>query len=162
MISKRRFAAFLRRFPRLGKLIIRTYRLSVPRFSAGVVGVLLDEQGRVFMVEHVFHTDFPWGLPGGWVGRMEEPADALCREFREETGLNVQVVRPLMIHKGQFWGSHLDIAFLLRNNGGLTDITLSPELTNYGWFPPDALPSGISPFSKQVINFVTERSSIES
>jgi ADP-ribose pyrophosphatase YjhB (NUDIX family) len=33
-----------------------------------------------------------WGLPAGWVETGETPADAVVREFREETGMAVGTV----------------------------------------------------------------------
>ena len=64
-------------------------------FPVGVIGVLLDEIGeRVLLVEHIFHTFRPWGLPGGWIARGEDPARTAEREYREETGLHVRAVTP--------------------------------------------------------------------
>jgi len=137
---KQQFARLLQRFPFLAGWIVRLYRLTQPRYTAGVNGVLLDDAGRVLLVEHVYHPRHPWGLPGGWMGRGENPAEALVREFLEETALRVSVVRPLVIQNGHFWGSHLDIAFLLQSHTPLDQIRLSSELTAYGWYALDALP----------------------
>jgi 8-oxo-dGTP pyrophosphatase MutT (NUDIX family) len=122
------------------KTIISLYRITLPRFTAGVNGVLLDDTGRVLLVEHVFHAIRPWGLPGGWVDRREEPVDCVVREFREETGIEVQVVRPILVQMGQFWGNHLDISFLLTCPAIPESLQLSAELLDYGWFPLDDLP----------------------
>ena len=62
-----------------------------PRHPVGAVGVIFDARGRVLLVEHAFRTDFPWGLPGGWVERGEEPRETIRRELREELGLDVAV-----------------------------------------------------------------------
>jgi ADP-ribose pyrophosphatase YjhB (NUDIX family) len=62
-----------------------------PRQPVGAVGVVFDGAGRVLLVEHAFRTDFPWGLPGGWVARGEDPRAAVAREMREELGLDVDV-----------------------------------------------------------------------
>lgn len=155
MLSRTRIATLFRRYPWLAKNIIRVYRISLPRYSAGVVGVLLDDQQRVLMVEHVFHPKYAWGLPGGWIGRAEEPAAALQREFVEEMGLAITVRRPLVVQRGFLWRDHLDIAFLITANGPLENIALSFELINYGWFKLDELPP-LNPFHWQVLAVVKE------
>ncbi len=115
-----------------------------PRFTLGGVGVLLDESGRrVLLVEHVFHAKCPWGLPGGWIGRGEEPSRAVEREFREETGLRVRAVRPLWIGLAPEIRGHLDVAFLCELDGTAGEqppILLSSELLSYRWTSLDDLP----------------------
>ena len=137
----RRLASILRRKPWSGVLLQRTVRLFQPRYTVGVVGVLLDDSHqRVFLVEHVFHPSKPWGLPGGWIGRREDPARAVEREFREETGLRVRAVRPLVIELGASWRTTLDIIFLCELDGDAESVRLSYELLDYQWVPVDALP----------------------
>jgi 8-oxo-dGTP pyrophosphatase MutT (NUDIX family) len=131
-----------RRFPSLFRLLLRLYRRFQGRFTAGVVGVLVDDAGRVLLVEHVFHAKSPWGLPGGWVGRNEVPATALEREFLEETGLVVKTLYPLQVWSGEYWRNHLDMAFavVLAEPFPEAPLTLSAELLSYCWATPDELP----------------------
>lgn len=60
-----------------------------PRPSCHAVIV---EGGRVLLIEraHEPYQGF-WGMPGGAVELGETVAEALCREVREETGLEVEV-----------------------------------------------------------------------
>jgi ADP-ribose pyrophosphatase YjhB (NUDIX family) len=112
------------------------WRFTRPRWSAGVVGVVMDDQRRVLLAEHVYRTSLPWGLPGGWVDRGEMPDQTLARELREELELKVEI--------GPFLGldnnipGHYDFAYLCRplNEVG----TLCNELLSYGWFAADNLP----------------------
>src|ERR1700684_195221 len=64
------------------------------RFSRGLtVGVralILDPQGRVFMVKHSYVAG--WHLPGGGVETGETLISALTRELREEA--NIELVEP--------------------------------------------------------------------
>jgi ADP-ribose pyrophosphatase YjhB (NUDIX family) len=161
MLSKTRLSATFRRFPWMVKVLINLYRVTLPRFTAGVNGVLLDDSGRVLLVEHVYHAVRPWGLPGGWVDRCEEPSDSVVREFREETGIEVQVVRPILVQVGQFWGSHLDMSFLLTCAAMPDSLYLSSELLDYGWFSLDDLPP-LHRFDWQVLQALQGQMSVES
>ena len=53
------------------------------------VAALVTRDGHVLMVRHVKNGETRWLLPGGGVDRGETLADALRRELREETGLQV-------------------------------------------------------------------------
>ena len=108
------------------------------RYTLGAVGVVLNEAGEILLLEHVFHPHFPWGLPGGWVDRGESPADAVVRELREETGLAVRVLAPLVVDLG-IVPSHLDLAFLCRLEGGT--VRLSDEILDLRWCDPADLPA---------------------
>ncbi len=140
-----RVAALLRRYPSLGMTVQRAIRLIQPRFTAGVVGVLRDPQGqRVLLVEHVYHARTPWGLPGGWMNRDEDPSRTIEREFAEETGLRVRAVRPLLVVLGTKWHRHLDIVFLVEPLEAEQAIRLCDELLSYRWASADDLPPLVS------------------
>lgn len=53
--------------------------------SLGVLALVVDDAGRVLLVEHTYRSG--WYLPGGGVHRKEGLADALRRELREEVGV---------------------------------------------------------------------------
>jgi ADP-ribose pyrophosphatase YjhB (NUDIX family) len=136
-----RIARVLRRYPRLGRWLQRGLRLIQPHFTIGAVGVLLDASGeRVLLVEHVFHAVRPWGVPGGWINRNEDPAHAVEREFYEETGLRVRSVRPLAVRLSGDVRGHMDMIYLCVLDGDPGPIRLSRELLGYRWTPLDDLP----------------------
>jgi len=58
---------------------------------------LCRERGRVLLTRSSDKSDFPgvWQVPGGGLEHGERPQDAVVREFLEETGLEISVVRPL-------------------------------------------------------------------
>jgi 8-oxo-dGTP diphosphatase len=129
-------AAFVRKAPWTIALARKVWRLGQAKFSAGVVAVIFDEQGRVLLVEHVFHPYSPWGLPGGWVDHREDPANAARRELKEELGLDIKVGPVLSVELD--YGNHLDFAYLCFSNGAIT--SLSRELLKYDWYDTNALP----------------------
>ncbi len=135
--NKSNVAALFRRFPWLASLGQRIWRLRQARYSVGAVGVVFDDDGRVLLLEHVFHPHYPWGLPGGWVDRHESPADAVVRELLEETGLSVRVVSPVWVDLG-IYNDHLDLAYWCQLEGG--ELRLSSEILDYQWCEPSQLP----------------------
>lgn len=136
---------------RMGKLVQRVPLLATlargmmhavqPRFTIGVVGVLPNAEGTaVFLVEHVYHQPHPWGLVGGWIGRNEDPAQCIEREFMEETALRVHAVRPLLVRVSQEWRRHLTVGFLCTLADEPGTVHLSHELMSWRWTPLDQLP----------------------
>jgi ADP-ribose pyrophosphatase YjhB (NUDIX family) len=132
----RQISAFLQKAPWIVGSARKLWRFFQPKFSAGVVGIVFDSDGRVLLVEHVFHPYAPWGLPGGWVGRNETPAETVARELREELQLDVQV--GALVLTSLDFGDHLDFAYIAYGKGDVG--SLSQELLNYGWYSLDALP----------------------
>lgn len=63
--------------------------MPVARFRVGVLGLLVDAEGRALLLEHRFRARHAWGLPGGWLDAAEDPAVGLARELREELDLQV-------------------------------------------------------------------------
>ncbi|MEA4987503.1 MAG: NUDIX hydrolase [Anaerovorax sp.] len=61
----------------------------------GVRVVVLDEYKRILMVkQHHDHKDI-WMVPGGAIEEGEDASQAAVREVKEETGLDVEVVKLL-------------------------------------------------------------------
>jgi 8-oxo-dGTP diphosphatase len=115
---------------------------SNPRFVAGVVGVLTDEQGRVLLLRHDYRRQGQWGLPGGWVKAHESLPAALARELREETGLEVEVGPVLAVLRGTDM-RRLDVIYRCRAVSG--ELKLGHEIGDAGYFALDELPPGMYP-----------------
>ena len=129
-------AAAVRKVPWVMRGAQTVWRFTRPRFSIGVVGVVFNGAGEVLLVEHVFHPYTPWGLPGGWVERGEQPDQTLVRELREELQLNATVEHVVAMERPHT--THLDLAYLCRANSAVG--ALSGELLDYRWCDPYQLP----------------------
>jgi ADP-ribose pyrophosphatase YjhB (NUDIX family) len=135
---RRQVATFIRRVPWLMDAAQFVYRLSRPRYTVGVAGILFNSQRQVLLVEHVLHPYHPWGLPGGWVDGGEIPRQSLARELREELGIEAQV-GPVVLIDETLGFRHLDLIYLCTTSQPIA--RLSPELLAYAWYDVDALPN---------------------
>ncbi len=151
---KRRFSALVR-----GSSVLRfglsvVARVIAPRQPVGAVGAVFDDEGRVLLVEHVFRTDFPWGLPGGWVERGEAPEHTVGRELGEELGLTVDV-GPLLLSEqvGMTDQSthprHLGLAYGCRLTGGVC--TPTSEVASVEWVRPHEIRRELAPFQHRAV-----------
>jgi 8-oxo-dGTP diphosphatase len=162
----RRVRAIAGEFPPARWFVRGVARLVAPRHRVGAVGVVFDGRGRVLIVEHAFRTDFPWGLPGGWVESGEDPAHAVARELHEELRLGAEVGELVLCETvGRVRTSthpvHLGLAFRCRltsNPAGL-----SVELLGSEWIDPAAASARpLAPFQQRAIAAAARRSEIES
>ena len=96
MITKRHVARWIQLIVPLRWGLWIGARLLAPKNYVGAVGAIFNHTGQVLMVEHVFRPDYPWGLPGGWVDRGENPAHTVQREVKEELNLTVEVKKLLV------------------------------------------------------------------
>lgn len=142
---RHRLAQIIHKAPYLIVIPHFFYRLLQARYTVGVVGVVFNTKGEVLLAKHVFHRH-PWGLPGGWVGRVESPEEAIKREFQEELELAIE---PLWIVLTSVEApNHLNIAYLCAYSGEVG--ALSNELLDYHWYNTANLPR-IYPFHHQAI-----------
>lgn len=150
--ARRYLATCIRRLPGVASYVQNMVRYVQGRFTIGAVGVLLDTNERILLVEHVFHPEYPWGFPGGWASRNEMPQQTVVREFKEETNLDINTIQPLIIWQTNRWRNHINLAFLveLTNPAATNTITLSNELLAYQWACRDSLP----PMLPEHINLV--------
>lgn len=61
------------------------------QFTIGIFGIIFDKQKRVLLC-HRRDYDL-WNLPGGGLETGESPWDGLKREIKEETGLEVEIIK---------------------------------------------------------------------
>ncbi len=106
--------------------------------------VVTDAGERVLLVRRR-HDPFAgrWDLPGGFLDEGEHPLDALRRELREETGLDVEPLAFLGVWMDRYCGGDAAVATLnlywtARVVGGLP--AAADDVTELRWFGADELP----------------------
>jgi len=88
-----------------------------------------------------------WELPGGRIEPGESDAEALVREVREETGLDVALGEPVGEYRRTGFAAHRSRVHRCRVVGG----TLRPsrEAPAVAWFAPTALPATLFPWFRR-------------
>lgn len=80
----------------------------------------------------------PWELPGGRIGAGEDPETGLRREVYEETGLLVDVERPVHTSAWRNDRGQDRYAVIYRCRVDSREVRLSSEHVHWRWIPPEA------------------------
>jgi 8-oxo-dGTP diphosphatase len=109
-------------------------------FSIGAFAIIFDENGSV-LLSHRRDID-AWNLPGGRVETRELPNEAVVREVKEETGLEVVIERLVGVY-GKADKDEIVFAFVCRVAGG--QLVLSDEADQHCFFAIDKIPTNTPP-----------------
>jgi ADP-ribose pyrophosphatase YjhB (NUDIX family) len=111
------------------------YANAVPATEA----VCFDERGRILLGRRAFDPGLGrWDLPGGFIHEDEHPVDALRREIREETTLEIEEIEFLGFWLEPYDGRIvLSLAWTARATG---EPRAGDDLAELRWFEPDDLP----------------------
>jgi 8-oxo-dGTP diphosphatase len=124
-----------------------------------LVGGIISQKGKVLLLKRAMTKKFLpgyWDLPGGKVEFGEEPDEAIIRESREETGLDVHMVEPYnawsyVAKIGNKMEHCTEIDYIMQLKGR-KKITLSPdEHSEFKWFGKDELPAKMSKQLKKTV-----------
>lgn len=163
MLSKQRVANWLKTIPPLRLMLWLVVRLLAPKNRVGAVGVIFNDAGEILLVEHVFRPDFAWGLPGGWVERGEDPADAVRREIQEELNLTITVKKLLLcqpqgLDKNLTTPPGLGLAYYCRASGSHTELQQRAqqaasafEVLSVRWVASDNIEWPLEPLQRDAI-----------
>lgn len=117
-----------------------------------VQGVVRGERGVLLAVRADLRG---WELPGGNAHPGESERDALVRELREETGVEVEVERLVGEYHRTGFLPHVARVFLCRPVGGA--LRPSPETPEVAWWPAGAPPEGLFPWYRAPLRDALER-----
>jgi ADP-ribose pyrophosphatase YjhB (NUDIX family) len=108
----------------------------------GVLALIVDEAGRVLLVEHTYRRG--WSLPGGSVHRNEALEDALRRELGEEVGVEPTAAPRLHGVYSNFrqWKSDYIVVFVVDHWRRRPAHSL--EIESSCFFGPEELPEDTS------------------
>jgi len=110
--------------------------------TLGVRVLVLDGDGRVFLVKHSYVAG--WHLPGGGVEVGETALDAMRRELEEEGNITFEG-QPLL--HGIFFNRHVSrrdhvIVYIVRSFHQAAKPRPNHEIVDCGFFAVNALPDG--------------------
>jgi ADP-ribose pyrophosphatase YjhB (NUDIX family) len=122
--------------------------------TLGVRALVIDEEGRIFLVKHSYVSG--WHLPGGGVEAGETLAEALARELREEG--NIEITAPPRLH-GLFFNNRASrrdhvALFVVRAFRQSAVPVPDREIVAHGFFAADALPNDTTAATRARINEV--------
>jgi ubiquinone/menaquinone biosynthesis C-methylase UbiE/ADP-ribose pyrophosphatase YjhB (NUDIX family) len=157
-----RWPRWQRELQRGGFLVVRCELPSqsmpeaVQRYPEPTVGALIfDPDGRLFLTRaHKWHGSYV--VPGGHVELGERLDDALRREIKEETGLDIHDIRFLchqeFIYDEAFWQPRHFLFFDHVCRTESTQVKLNDEAQGYVWVTPEeALSLPLEPYTEVAI-----------
>jgi len=101
---------------------------------AVVAGIIIKRNSVLLIKRNKNEKHFPcvWELPSGKVEYKEDPNKAVIREVKEETGLNVKIVKLLSVHHFMIDKRHcIQINYLVKSKN--YKVKLSEEHEDYKW-----------------------------
>lgn len=110
-------------------------------FTIGVFGLIFNEKAEVLLC-HRRDYDL-WNLPGGKLESKETPWEGVIREVKEETGLDVEVVKLTGIYSKSTEKDEIVFSFLCEIIGG--ELTLNKEADKIEYFRLKNIPINTSP-----------------
>lgn len=153
-------SAIRQRFEPAVRRLLHLYWRFARGLTLGVRAVVLDAQGRVFLIKHTYVAG--WHLPGGGVEAGETLLEALHRELLEEGNIIIEAAPTL---HGVFFNSHVS----LRDHVAVYVVTAfhqpatpppNREIAASGFFPLDDLPDDITTGTRRRLAEVTGKTPV--
>ncbi len=112
----------------------------IAKHTIGVFGIITDERDRVLLGKDCEQRR--WVLPGGRVETGEDLHQALIREIKEETGLEVTPEYLVGVYSRP---EKPDVGFVFKCRLLAGRLTLSSEMCELGYFSEENLPRPLNP-----------------
>jgi 8-oxo-dGTP diphosphatase len=135
-------------------------RLKVAR--VGIAVMLLNEKEEVLLgkrhddpekAQSQLHGEGMWTIPGGKLDFGEDIVKGAIRETTEETSIIPADLELISVSNEIRPDAHfITLGFLARRFEGQVKIMEPDEITEWGWFPLNALPEPLFPPALKVIN----------
>lgn len=126
------------------------------RIEPVVAALIVNAEGKIFLMKSPKWREY-YTIPGGYVKYGERLENAVKREVKEETNLDVTDVRPVcfeeMIFDPDFFEKRHFLSMRYSCKATSKDVKLNSEGTSYIWVTPgEALRIRITPYTKNTIN----------
>jgi 8-oxo-dGTP pyrophosphatase MutT (NUDIX family) len=138
----------MRTLPRLLYLASRAQSSLLRRVTIGARLIITVPSGLV-LVKHAYQRD--WYLPGGGVSRGETPEEAARREAQEELGGTLGDLSLFGVYSSFAEGRSDHVIVFACSEAHLAGAQ-SSEIAEWGIFPFDALPDGLSPGTRRRVD----------
>lgn len=125
-------------------LIHSWFRFKRP-MTLGVRILAINAEGHICLVRHTYTSG--WHLPGGGVESGETCLDAAIKESREEAGLVIEAKDLTLVSVYSNFKNFPRDHILVYTTQCWTQTTTNNahEIAEYGFYPPNDLPSGTTP-----------------
>jgi ADP-ribose pyrophosphatase YjhB (NUDIX family) len=119
--------------------------------TLGVRAMVLDGEGRIFLVRHSYVAG--WHMPGGGVEPGETLEVALAKELREEGNIHLAgpvVLLGIYLNRRASRRDHVAV-YIVRHFAQTAPKQADREIVEAGFFALDALPAGTTLSTRQRI-----------
>lgn len=123
--------------------------VSEARFTVTAGAVVVDGEGRILLLRHVFRVGSGLGIPGGFISKGEQPEEAIRRELREEVDLEIEKLELAFVRTLRHV-NQVEIIFICRPSGRA--LANSFEVKHIDWFAPNSLPPDLSRDQRNIID----------
>ena len=128
--------------------------------TRGVKVMLFNEDGEILLIRNSYGNRDLFVLPGGGIGRRENPAAAATREVMEEVGLEVTGLTLVATYRSGAEGKRDSICLFQGRASGVPR-TDSIEIDEAGYYGLNDLPTNVSPATRRRIEEVSGKRPID-